>query len=106
MCHKLPSIWNKLLSGCLGCRGAGEKRLPSQRETWGPGSAGGEGDLQDHGDALWPLCPVVGSSLPLGKLGSKPTHYQRREQGFAESVENCGFGGGEALTVDAVNSSH
>lgn len=29
------------------------------------------GGLQDHGDAVQLSCPVVGSSIPLGELGSK-----------------------------------
>lgn len=33
----------------------------------------GEGGLQDHGDAVQPPCPVVGSSILLGELRSKST---------------------------------
>lgn len=72
----MPSIWNKLLSGYLRCRGAGEKRLPSERETEAPdstGKAGKEGQL-DHGEAVWLLCPVTGSSIPLEELWSKSPH--------------------------------
>lgn len=39
----MPSLWNKLLSGYLGCGGAGEKSLPAERETEAPGPAGRKG---------------------------------------------------------------